>query len=100
MFQGPDSKTKIYCGFSSNAHYKPPSTHHTFSEVCTAFLLFLTIPVNVATAERPLSKLKLIKERLSELAILSIENGRARKLDLQKIVGDFAERKARPVTFK
>ena len=52
-------------------------------DVCTAYLFFLTLPVTVATAERPFSKLKLIKnylrstmlqDRLSGLAILSIEN--------------------------
>jgi len=81
----------------------------SFSEVCTTFLLFLTLPVTVASAERSFSKLKLIKtylrstmgqERLSGLAILSIENVRARKLDLQRIVNDFAELKARRMPFK
>lgn len=32
-----------------------------FSEICTACMLFLTLPVTVATAERSFSKLKLIK---------------------------------------
>ena len=65
----------------------------SFSDVCTACFLYLTIPVSVATAERSFSKLKLIKtylrsamaqERLSGLAILSIENERVRKLDLRE----------------
>ena len=34
------------------------------SNVCTAFFLYLTIPVTVATAERLFSKLKLIKTSL------------------------------------
>ena len=81
----------------------------SFSEVCTALMLYLTIPVTVASAERSFSKLKLIKtylrstmgqERLSELAILSIENCRARALDLNGLIDDFAERKARRVNFK
>uniref|UniRef100_A0A673B287 TTF-type domain-containing protein n=1 Tax=Sphaeramia orbicularis TaxID=375764 RepID=A0A673B287_9TELE len=81
----------------------------TFSEVCTALLLFLTLPVTVATSERSFSKLKLIKnhlrstmgqERLSGLAILSIENERAGKMYIRCVVDEFAERKARHVPFK
>ena len=79
----------------------------SFSDVCTALMLYLTIPVTVASAERSFSKLKLIKtylrssmgqERLSGLAILSIENCRARALDLSSVIKDFAELKARKVT--
>jgi len=66
------------------------------------FLLFLTLPVTVATAERSFSKLKLIKTHLSNtmqqdwlkgLAILSIENAVARELDVSKIIDDFASQK-------
>ena len=58
----------------------------------------------MATAKRSFSKLKLIKtylrntiqdDRLSGLAVLSIENAEARKLDVSKIIDDFASRKAR-----
>ena len=58
----------------------------------------------MATAERSFSKLKSIKtylrsimqdDRLSGLAVLSIENAEARKLDVSKIIDDFASRKAR-----
>ena len=58
----------------------------------------------MATAERLFSKLKLIKtylrnimqdNKLSGLAVLSIENAEARKLDVSKIIDDFASRKAR-----
>ncbi|XP_034086221.1 zinc finger MYM-type protein 1-like [Gymnodraco acuticeps] len=86
-----------------------PAVTSTFSEVCTAFILFLTLPVTVATTERSFSKLKLIKnylrstmgqERLSGLFLLSIESDRAKKLDIQRIVDKFAERKARRVPFK
>uniref|UniRef100_A0A672HGU4 HAT C-terminal dimerisation domain-containing protein n=1 Tax=Salarias fasciatus TaxID=181472 RepID=A0A672HGU4_SALFA len=82
------------------------SISSSFSEVCTALLLFLTIPVTVASAERSFSKLKLIKTflrstmgqgRLSGLAILSIENARARQLHTKDLIEEFAERKARKV---
>ena len=76
----------------------------TFHDLYTAFLLFLTLPVTVASAERSFSKLKLIKtylrntmqqDRLSGLTILSIENAVARQLDVSQIIDDFASRKAR-----
>ena len=65
----------------------------------------------MATAESSFSKLKLgdlIKtylrnimqdDRLSGLAVLSIENAEARKLDVSKIIDDFASRKARQRKF-
>lgn len=85
-----------------------PTLATTFSEICTACMLFLTLPVTVATAERSFSKLKLIKnylrstmceERLSGLGILSIENDRARQLNLKEIINNFAEKKARKRNF-
>ena len=72
-------------------------------DVVTVFKIFLTLPVTVAaSAERSFSKLKLIKnylrstmsqDRLSGLSILSIENERARNLDLSEIVKQFVEKK-------
>ncbi|XP_025418417.1 zinc finger MYM-type protein 1-like [Sipha flava] len=85
-----------------------PTLATTFSEICTACMLFLTLPVTVASAERSFSKLKLIKnylrstmceERLSGLGILSIENDRARQLNLKEIINNFAEKKARKRNF-
>ena len=63
-----------------------------FTDVVTALLLFLTLPVTVATAERSFSKLrgpKLIKnylrntmgqERLSGLSLLAIEASQAKTM--------------------
>jgi len=70
--------------------------------------IVLTIPVTVVSAERSFSKLKLIKnhlrstmsnERLTGLALLSIEFDLAQELDLEDIVQDFASKKARKVNF-
>ena len=59
----------------------------TYSDVCAAYMMYMTVSVTVATAERSFSKLKfkLIKtffevpcpKRLNGLALLSIENKRA-----------------------
>ncbi|KAM9330997.1 zinc finger MYM-type protein 1-like [Gastrophryne carolinensis] len=75
----------------------------TLPDVCVAFTLFLTLPVTVSSAERSFSKLKLIKnylrstmsqQRLSHLALLSLENERARKLDIDNMIDKFSEAKA------
>jgi hypothetical protein len=80
----------------------------SFPEVCTALMLFMTLPVTVASAERSFSKLKLIKsylrstmsqERLKAMAILSIEQHRARKVDFNAVIDIFAEQKARKKDF-
>lgn len=80
----------------------------SFSEVISVFVLFLTLPVTVAKAERSFSKLKLIKnylrttmsqERLSALALLSIEAKEAAAMDVTDIIKDFASIKARRKTF-
>ena len=65
--------------------------------------MFCTLPVTVASAERSFSKLKLVKnflrstmgqERLSDLAMLSIEAEIARCVEFQDIINDFATKKA------
>lgn len=80
----------------------------TYPNVCTAFILYLTLPITVAAAERSFSKLKIIKnylrstmaeERLSGLSIISIENRRARNLNLEEVINKFAQMKARKVNF-
>lgn len=67
-------------------------------------MVFLRYVLDMSTAERSFSKLKLLKtylrnfmqqDRLSGLAILSVENAAARKIDIQKVIDDFASRKAR-----
>lgn len=74
-----------------------------------AYRILLTIPVTVAYAERSFSKLKLIKsylrstmsqERLSGLAMLSIESDMVQKLDYVNLIDTFASKNARRVIFK
>ena len=73
-------------------------------ELATACVLFATIPVTVASAERSFSKMKLIKtylrssisqERLDGLALLAIENEGAKQLNIDDLLDKFANTKAR-----
>ena len=74
----------------------------TYPDVCTAYMMYMTVPVTVARAERTFSKLKLIKnflrssmsqEKLRDLALLSIENERAKNLDFRKVIQQFVSEK-------
>ena len=69
--------------------------------------IFLTIAFSVATCERSFSKLKLIKnylrptmgnERLSSLAIMSIERDTADTVDFEDVINSFAAMKARKIS--
>ena len=77
----------------------PSSLTASLQGVVDAYILFLTLPVTSATNERTFSKLKLIKSysrsvmsqnRLSGLALLSIEKETASKVDLDKLIDTFA----------
>ncbi|XP_065664386.1 zinc finger MYM-type protein 1-like [Hydra vulgaris] len=80
----------------------------TYPNLVFALRIILTLPVTVASAERSFSKLKLIKtfhrstmadERLSSLAMLSIENEVARTLSYEGIINEFASMKTRRKPF-
>ena len=80
----------------------------SFPDTCIAFKILLTIHVTVASAERSFSKLKLIKsylrstmsrERLSELAILSIEKEMLAELECKNLISNFASQKAKKINF-
>lgn len=98
----------------------PPSVLTMYQQFCdldladvypnlnTAFRIFLTLPVTVASCERSFSKLKLIKnylrttmkqDRLTNLAILSIEKSMAKHVDFNSIINKFANMKSRRISF-
>ena len=67
-----------------------------------------TLPVTVASAEKSFSKFKLIKnylrssmaqERLSGLAVISINNKVGHQISYSDVINDFASRKARKHRF-
>ncbi|KAL0147912.1 hypothetical protein M9458_056789 [Cirrhinus mrigala] len=71
-----------------------------------ALRIAVTLPVTVASAERSFSKMKLIKtylrssmaqERMSGLAIVSINSELAKALSYEELIYDFASRKSRSV---
>jgi len=79
-----------------------------FKDILTACIIFISLPVTVASAERSFSKLKIIKnylrnsmgqERLSNISILNIERSRTKELNVNKIIDDFANKKARKKNF-
>ncbi|XP_074352732.1 uncharacterized protein LOC141691879 [Apium graveolens] len=81
----------------------------SYPNVWIAYRILLTIPVTVSYAERSFSKLKLIKsylrstmsqERLSGLAMLSIEKDMVEKLDYVNLIDIFASENTRRIIFK
>ncbi|KAL4090727.1 hypothetical protein QTP88_025508 [Uroleucon formosanum] len=76
----------------------------SYPNLSTLYKIFYTLPVSSATAERSFSRRKLIKtflrstlteEKLSNLAILSIEKCTAEKIDFDKVIETFAQMKKR-----
>ncbi|XP_069465605.1 zinc finger MYM-type protein 1-like [Ambystoma mexicanum] len=66
--------------------------------------IFLTLPIGIASAERSMSTLRRVKnymrstmtqKRLSDLALLAIEQATVYNLDLSKLIEAFAKAKAR-----
>ncbi|XP_071689120.1 uncharacterized protein [Rutidosis leptorrhynchoides] len=75
-----------------------------FSNARIAYRILLTIPVTVASAERRFSKLKLLKnylrstmsqQRLSGLAMITIENEILESINCEDIIKQFATKNAR-----
>lgn len=81
--------------------------HHLqgcFRNLYISLRILLTLPVSVTTGERSFSKLKIIEnylrssmsqERLSGLALISIEREIANNLNMDNIIETFDEKKAR-----
>jgi hypothetical protein len=78
-----------------------------YPNLVIAYRLLLTFPVTVASGERSFSKLKLIKtylrstmtqERLSNLAILSIENKITQTINFNDVIENFASIKSRKMS--
>lgn len=76
----------------------------SFPNITKALILYMTLPVSNASAERSFSKLKLIKtflrnrmtqERLDHLSILAIENDEAANIDTKESPNTFAQMQAR-----
>ncbi|XP_050524356.1 zinc finger MYM-type protein 1-like [Daktulosphaira vitifoliae] len=84
------------------------TTCGSFPNISIALRILLTLPITTASAERSFSKLKIIKNdlrtsmtqnRLSDLAIISIERDLCENLDYNDIIEKFAEIKARKIDF-
>ncbi|XP_065645556.1 zinc finger MYM-type protein 1-like [Hydra vulgaris] len=65
----------------------------TYPNLVIALQIIITLPVTVASAEHSFSKSTMVDERLSSLAMLSIENEVARTLSYEGIINEFASMK-------
>lgn len=114
-----DLKMEVKAAISAFPTYASPHEmlDHIYKEnildiypnLSTALRLLLTLSVTVASGERSFSALKLIKtylrtsmsqERLSSLAVLSIEHEVRKTLDTESLITRFAEAKACRVKIK
>ena len=75
-----------------------------YPNLSTLYHIFLTLPISSAGAERSFSRLKLIKsylrstmneDRLSSLALISIERHFAAEVEFNKVIDHFARMKPR-----
>nr|XP_047127327.1 uncharacterized protein LOC124805789 [Hydra vulgaris] len=103
-----DKNTNLKSAYDFLNYVYKEELQETYPNLVIALRIILTSPVTVASAERSFSKLKLIKtfhrstmvdERLSSLAMLSIENEVARKLSYEGLINKFARMKTRRKPF-
>ena len=98
------SKLKVLKGILQIKEYTPIDILNyikrldSFPNTCIAYKILLTILITIAFAKRIFSKLKLIKsylrstisqEKLSGLAILSIENEMLKKFEYKILISQF-----------
>eukprot|EP00102_Acyrthosiphon_pisum_P009874 XP_003248780.1 PREDICTED: uncharacterized protein LOC100570249 [Acyrthosiphon pisum] len=93
--------------FSKGSVSDEKSLKESYPNIEIAIRIFLSKLITTASCERSFSKLKLIKtylrstmaqERLSSMAILSIETEIASKLDYEEVIDKFADTKARKIS--
>ena len=81
----------------------------SFPNVYITYRILLAITVTVASAKRSFSKFKLIKsylrstmsqEKLSGLAVLSVEKEMLKALKYKNLISNFASQKVRKIDFK
>uniref|UniRef100_A0A3Q1FCV8 TTF-type domain-containing protein n=1 Tax=Acanthochromis polyacanthus TaxID=80966 RepID=A0A3Q1FCV8_9TELE len=96
------------CAFELLTYLSENDLCELYPNLWVALRIACTMPVTVASAERSFSKLKLIKsylrssmsqERLSGLAVISINNKIANEISYDDVTDDFAHRKARKQRF-
>ena len=87
---------------------KSLNLENLFPNICVALKIFCTLPVTVAEDERSFSVLNRVKnvlrstmcqDRLSNLGLLCVEAELARKVDLEVVIQEFAQKKARKKLF-
>ncbi|XP_022174160.1 uncharacterized protein LOC111036447 [Myzus persicae] len=102
----PNLKMATYLDILLNG-IKTYELSSVYPNLVIAYRLLLTFPVTVASGERSFSKLKLIKtylrstmtqERLSILAILSIENKMTQTINFDDVIDNFASIKSRKIS--
>ncbi|XP_025760119.1 zinc finger MYM-type protein 1-like [Oreochromis niloticus] len=100
----PDLPSKSMTSFELLNFVHDNDLSEIYPNLWTALRIAVTLPVTVASAERSFSKLKLIKtylrstmaqERLTGLAIISINHAIADQISYDDIIEDFASRKSR-----
>lgn len=104
----PDLPSKQMTAFQLLSFLSEKKLDEIYPNLWIALKIALTLPVTVASAERSFSKLKLIKtylrstmsqERLSGLAIMSINHEVGKSLSCEDMIDDFVSRKSRGATF-